>query len=237
MPSNTGQNKLHELFNSLTSAWELSRLAKREIAPNHAANLHLEKVALMTEHAIRLTNELSTQANHVENKVHLLDLNKILRQSLASLDSTLFHGIKLQLCLDALLPAVKGRPPDLQQLFTQILTNAAQAIQPQIGEISIETGVISFNPECPRFKQKQGDWFTLGPKAYITITNTGMGMDPDTLARAFDPFFTTKLLGEGLGLTTILEIVNQHKGGISVTSQLTQGTAVSLFLPVAQSFN
>lgn len=237
LPHIAGKNKLQELINSLSSIWDLSRLAKRELASNHAAKQCLDKMVLMTEHAFHLAQELNLETYPADNNSQHLDLNKILRQSLASVDTLLLHDIELNLSLDAYLPAINGRPSALKQLFDALITNAAEAIQPRSGKIQIESGTILFNPDLPQFESAKGDWLIPGFQAFITITDSGSGMAPGTLARAFEPFFTTKPLGEGLGLPKCLEIINQHKGGISVSSQLAQGTAVTLYLPAVQSLN
>ena len=73
------------------------------------------------------------------------------------------------------------------------------------------------------------------PGAYglITVSDSGSGMDEETLRRAFDPFFTTKPFGEatGLGLATVYGIVKQHGGQVWATSKLGQGTTVRVYLP------
>lgn len=112
------------------------------------------------------------------------------------------------------LPLVKCYPQQLNQVFMNILVNAAQAIDEK-GEIKITT--ISEDEHVK-----------------ITISDTGSGISETNLSKIFDPFFTTKEVGKGtgLGLNVAYNIINKHKGTIEVESRLGSGTTFSIRLPV-----
>jgi len=114
-----------------------------------------------------------------------------------------------------------GQLPDIEcdiqrmtQVFINILVNAAQAIEKQ-GKITIKT-YIAHNNVC------------------IQISDTGKGISKSDLSRIFDAFFTTKEPGQGtgLGLTIALKIIQEHKGTITVSSEVGKGTTFSILLPV-----
>ena len=115
------------------------------------------------------------------------------------------------------LPDVECMPSQLNQVFLNLLVNAAQAI-PERGQITMRT-------------EMNGDW------AIVSISDTGAGIAPDVLKRIFDPFFTTKPVGTGtgLGLSVSYSIVNRHGGRIEVDSQLGVGTTFSVWLPLVQT--
>ncbi|PAJ81740.1 histidine kinase [Burkholderia ubonensis] len=112
------------------------------------------------------------------------------------------------------VPHVECLPSQLNQVFMNLLVNAAQAI-PGRGVITIRT-------------TSDGDHVT------IAISDTGKGMPPDVMRRIFDPFFTTKPVGQGtgLGLSVSHGIVERHRGVIDVTSEPGRGSTFSIRLPI-----
>ncbi|WP_175756885.1 histidine kinase [Burkholderia ambifaria] len=115
------------------------------------------------------------------------------------------------------LPPVECLPSQLNQVFMNLLVNAAHAI-PERGVITIRT---SSDDE----------------QVSIAISDTGTGMTPDVVRRIFDPFFTTKPVGQGtgLGLSVSHGIVERHRGAIDVTSELGRGTTFRIRLPIRRA--
>jgi signal transduction histidine kinase len=113
------------------------------------------------------------------------------------------------------IPAISCAPSQLNQVFLNLFTNAAQAIADH-GQITIKT------------------WYADG-LVYIEVADTGKGIPLENLPRIFDPFFTTKAIGEGtgLGLSITYQIIQQHGGDISVTSRMGEGTCFHIHLPAA----
>ncbi|MDI1260006.1 ATP-binding protein [Aquabacterium sp.] len=115
------------------------------------------------------------------------------------------------------LPLVECMPSQLNQVFLNLLVNAAQAIK-EHGRITIRTAV-------------ESDW------VLVSVSDTGSGIPPDVVKRIFDPFFTTKPVGTGtgLGLSVSYSIVNRHGGRIEVDTQVGAGTTFSVWLPIVQT--
>ncbi|HEX2667677.1 MAG TPA: ATP-binding protein [Gammaproteobacteria bacterium] len=113
------------------------------------------------------------------------------------------------------LPRISCMPSQLNQVFLNLITNAAQAIE-GTGRILIKTEA---EPECLK----------------VTVQDTGKGIPEDVLPRIFDPFFTTKPVGQGtgLGLSITYQIIQQHGGDIRVTSQPGKGSRFTIRLPLA----
>lgn len=113
------------------------------------------------------------------------------------------------------LPPVRCMPAQINQVFLNLLVNAAQAI-PDHGTITLKSG-------------------SAADRVWIEIADTGCGMDEATRRRIFEPFFTTKPVGTGtgLGLSLTWDIIQKHGGSIDVKSAPGQGTAIRVWLPVA----
>ncbi|MEW5757358.1 MAG: ATP-binding protein [Pseudomonadota bacterium] len=114
------------------------------------------------------------------------------------------------------VPQIECIPSQLNQVFMNLLVNAAQAIQER-GSITIRTGVLQ-------------------DMAYIAVRDTGSGIEEKHLPKLFDPFFTTQPVGKGtgLGLSLSYSIVNKHGGHIDVESTLGEGTTFTVWLPLKQ---
>lgn len=114
------------------------------------------------------------------------------------------------------LPEVYCLPPQINQVFLNLLVNAGQAIETK-GEITIRSGV-------------------KGDEVWVEIVDTGKGIAPEHLNRIFDPFFTTKPVGvgTGLGLSLSYGIVQKHHGRIEVSSEVGKGTKMRVCLPISQ---
>ncbi|MFL5347281.1 MAG: ATP-binding protein [Hyalangium sp.] len=117
------------------------------------------------------------------------------------------------------LPEVQCLPSQINQVFLNMLVNAAQAIKGHRGTITVRTGSQD------------------GEHVFVEIADTGQGIAPENLKRIFDPFFTTKPVGKGTGLGLALSygIVSRHHGRIEVRSQLGEGTTFRIVLPVKQA--
>ena len=134
------------------------------------------------------------------------------------------------------LPAVECIPSQINQVFLNLLVNAAQAIKDR-GRIKIET----FSGPLPGDLQQPDSGSTScapeDPWVCVRISDTGTGIDPENLEHIFDPFYTTKPAdeGTGLGLSLSYEIVQRHGGHIEVDSVLGKGTSFSVWLPIHQT--
>jgi signal transduction histidine kinase len=115
------------------------------------------------------------------------------------------------------LPEVECVPSQLNQVFMNLMVNAAHAIEGPRGKITLRTG-------------------TDAETVWIEVSDTGTGIPPENLGRIFDPFFTTKAVGKGtgLGLSLAYGIVQKHHGEIEVSSEVGVGTTFRVVLPVKQ---
>ncbi|MFZ2855683.1 MAG: response regulator [Rhodocyclaceae bacterium] len=119
------------------------------------------------------------------------------------------------------IPEIECLPSQLNQVVMNLAMNAAHAIGPERGKITIRTGMEGAD----------------GGHVWIEIADTGAGIATENLSRIFDPFFTTKPIGKGtgLGLSLSYGIIEKHQGRIEVRSEVGHGTTFRIVLPVRQS--
>jgi two-component system NtrC family sensor kinase len=152
-----------------------------------------------------------------EPNVQEADANEILRRTLSLLQNQAqFHNITITTTLRDSLPKAMMDSSQIQQVFTNIILNAAEAIEGQ-GEVKITTRTVED-----------------GQSIEIEFTDTGCGIPQENLEKIFDPFFTTKEVGRGtgLGLAVSYGIIARHKGSIEVKSSPSKGTTFIIRLPL-----
>jgi signal transduction histidine kinase len=168
------------------------------------------------ERTRKIVRDLRVFARTSDEAWQTVDLHEELESSLTLLN----HLLKDRITVDRKfgpLPSVECVRSQMDQVFLNLLANAAQAIEGP-GTITIETG--------------RDDGF-----AVVRITDTGPGIAPDTIGRIFDPFFTTKPVGEGtgLGLSISYEIVKKHGGEVTAESPPGQGATFTVRIPLARN--
>lgn len=136
----------------------------------------------------------------------------------------------LKIEMNDTLPLIKGNADQIQRVITNLLTNASEAIGDKEGEVSLSIGVMDCDERLLshsrlEIKPEPGQFI------FLEVTDTGCGMDEQTLNRAFEPFFTTKFWGRGLGMAEVMGTVKGHHGAIMVDSEVGKGTTIRALLP------
>ncbi len=204
----------HDFNNLLTVIGGYAGVLEASLAPGAAAGAAHE-IADATERAAALTRQLLLLSRRQLAQPGAVDLNAAVRGLEPILRSILPERILLELALEPELPAVEIDPSQLDQVLLNLALNARDAM-PGSGCLRIETR----NAQPSRF-------------LHLNVSDTGLGMNEETRARAFEPFFTTKPAGAGtgLGLSTTYGIVRQAGGSIALDSAPGRGTRVEINLP------
>jgi signal transduction histidine kinase/CheY-like chemotaxis protein len=186
-----------------------------------------QEVANAAERATSLTRQLLAFSRKQMLAPKVLDLNAVVTENLKMLTRLIGEDIDLVMVPGADIGAVKADPGQIEQVIMNLAVNARDAM-PHGGKLTIETANITLDENYARFHApvKPGEYVMLA------ISDTGMGMDPDTQSHIFEPFFTTKgTKGTGLGLSTVYGIIKQSDGYIWAHSESGKGTTFKIYLP------
>jgi PAS domain S-box-containing protein len=222
----------HDFNNLLVGVIGNASLAQELLPPGSPAGELLDAVVKTGEQAAHLTRQMLAYAGKGQFVVEPLNLSDLFPEITGLVEPSISKRIALHLELDPDLPSIEADRGQMQQVFMNLVLNAAEAIGSDAGMISVKTCIqgvdetyIRRNPETE-----------LAPGRYVLleVRDTGCGMDESTRARIFDPFFSTKFQGRGLGLAAVAGIVRGHKGAISVSSVPGHGACFTVLFPAAE---
>lgn len=203
-------------------------LGNREIA--EATRRQIQQILKAGQRAASLTHQLLAFSRKQVLQPKMLSLNLVLRDVDQTLLRLIGEDIEVRAELDPNLEAVKADPTQMEQVILNFCINARDAM-PEGGKITIETA----NVEVDELLAGQHSPMKPGRYVRLAVSDTGTGMDKETLSHVFEPFFTTKgpEKGTGLGLATVYGIVKQSGGYVWAYSEPGQGATFSVYLPTA----
>jgi two-component system NtrC family sensor kinase len=210
----------HEINNPLGGILALTALTLEDVKADDPNRENLEEVVKQTQRCRDIVKGLLEFARHSEVNMELVDLNKILQDTLSLVSKQAqFLNVTVVRNWDLQLPPVMADKSQLQQVFMNILVNAVQAMEEK-GTITLTT-----RPSAP------------DNSVEVLISDTGRGMPLEKIDHIFDPIFTTKgsWQGTGLGLSIAYGIITSHRGSISVKSEVGKGCTFTIRLPVASA--
>ncbi len=196
--------------------------------PQKAAQL-LTDVIRASERAADLTRQLLAYAGKGRFITGPIDLSKTIDELIPLIQASIPRKVDLQLKLSGDLPSIQADKTQIEQLVMNLLINAGEAIGSDGGRVEVSTGVR--NVTVDELAGYFSETAVASDFVFLRVTDTGCGMDEETVKRIFDPFYTTKFLGRGLGLSATLGIVRGHKGAIKVTSAPSAGAEFEVLFP------
>ena len=207
----------HEINNPLAGILIYSELLRRDLGAEAEYRENLDVIINQTMRCQQIVNRLLDFSRQTLGQKKLFDVNDLIRRCVDLIShQAFFHNIKVIRHLDPNLPQIIGDPGQIQQVVTNLLLNAADAMT-GAGTITITT-----------YPAPHADGVVLKFK------DTGAGMPPDILDKIFEPFFTTKAPGKGtgLGLSIVYGVIQRHGGTITAESAPGRGTTFSITLPL-----
>ena len=218
----------HDFNNLLTAILGYGELALGQTPPSSPLHRTLQEIITAGERAASLTSQLLAFSRKQILQPRILELNAIIQDTEKMLRRLIGEHIELKTALAPDAGRVKADPGQVQQVILNLAVNARDAM-PHGGHLILETQNVELDASYARSHAT----IQPGPYVLLAITDTGVGIDADTLSHIFEPFFTTKEMGKGtgLGLSTVYGIIQQSGRLINVYSEPRQGSTFKIYFP------
>jgi two-component system cell cycle sensor histidine kinase/response regulator CckA len=204
-----------------------------EIVMQHAAAVpgvqqSAETIVRTTESAASLTRQLLSFARKHVFTPQVIDLNSLVGEMSKMLRGLLGEEMELVVKLDPWLGSISADPGQIEQVIMNLVVNARDAM-PQGGKLGLETANMNVQDGSARHHAV----VPAGKYVRLTVSDTGVGMDPETQSHIFEPFFTTKSKeeGTGLGLAVVYNIVRDSSAHLWVNSEPGSGSEFHVYFP------
>jgi PAS domain S-box-containing protein len=219
----------HDFNNLLTGILGYSDLLRAKLPEDDPRRADADEVKKAAERAASLTRQLLAFSRRQVLQLRVVDLNKIVEDMDRMLRRLIGEDVELVTACAPELGRVEADPGQIEQVIANLVVNARDAM-PDGGRLVIETGNVDVGDEVAAGHPAE---LEPGPHVVLSVTDTGVGMDPKTQAHVFEPFFTTKDVGKGtgLGLATVYGIVKQSGAAIWVYSEPGRGTSFRIYFP------
>jgi PAS domain S-box-containing protein len=218
-------------FNNVLAIINACREFLRDRIPTTAdSSIYVDNIKKATERGSMLTKQLLAFSRTSAIQPRVLDLNERLKDISKLIRPLMGDDVEVLVATKSPSAVVEADPGQLDQIVINLAVNARDAM-PRGGKLILETGAVRFDEDFADQHQTMG----AGKYVVLAVSDTGTGMDEDTISRIFEPFFTTKEVGKGtgLGLATVYGIVKQSSGHILVYSEPGHGTTFKIYLPSA----
>ncbi len=204
----------HDFNNLLSVVLSLADLARGHLPPDHAVHGDLRRITEAGEQAASLAAQMLALSKQKQTAPRRVELNRVVRRTLELLHATLPATLTLDAALADGELCILADETQVQQVVMNLCLNARDAM-PGGGTLEVRTALEA------------------GPRARLSVGDTGAGISEQVRARMFEPFFSTKETGTGLGLAVVQQIVESYGGRVGVTSQPGQGARFDVWWPLA----
>lgn len=224
----------HDFNNLLTIMLGNVGLLLDETEADDPRRRRMTAISNAAERAAGLTRQLLTFSRHQPTDLKDLAINDIVLSAEGILRQLIREDIRFVMKLRTDSGIIRANPTQMEQVLFNLVVNARDAM-PDGGELCIETAPVTLDN---RYADSHLNLIA-GKYALLTVSDTGVGMPEEVKAHLFEPFYTTKEPGSGtgLGLATVYGAVSRLGGGVSVYSEVGQGTVFKLMLPVIEQVN
>jgi signal transduction histidine kinase len=217
----------HEVKNPLAGIEVMAGLLKRQLTESPDAQNVLADIIKEAKMANVIVQEVLAFVRPIRLQVEDIALADVIRDAITMAEShaSLKGHVEVRVDVPEALRPIQGDPHQLRQIFTNLVTNAFEAMS-GVGVVDITAVAVEGDDEAGPAEHGTG------PTILITISDNGPGIPPEVMDRIFSPFFTTKPQGSGLGLAIVRKIVDAHDGRIDVGERAGGGTVFRVTVPV-----
>ena len=219
----------HDFNNTIGAVMGWAEMGCDETQPGSRLHDRFEKIRDQAVWAGKLTSQLLTFARRQVLQPRGVNLNTLINEGMKLLHRIIGEQLEVRVLTNPNLELTLVDPTQVEQALMNLCLNARDAM-PEGGILTIETQNVEIGDEYCRHHPSGKP----GRYVMLSVSDTGVGMDKETLDRVFEPFFTTKEMGRGtgLGLATVYGAVKQHEGFIYAYSEPGSGTVFRLYFPV-----
>jgi PAS domain S-box-containing protein len=221
----------HDFNNILSAVLGFSELALLKTRGNPQLTRYIAEINKAGERAKALVKQILTFSSKTSQEKRLLHMCVIVKEAMKMLRSTIPTTIAIEQKIDG-EGTILADPTQIHQIVMNLCTNAYHAMRETGGTLTVVLKEIELD------QQNQRQNLLLDPGKYVVLetSDTGHGMDRETIEKIFEPYFSTKRSegGTGLGLSVVHGIVEAHQGRISVSSEPGSGTSFRIYLPLVE---
>ncbi len=221
----------HDFNNILSAIIGYTELAQMKVEAGSELGKDLLQVRRASERAKGLVRQILTFSRKSQQEQVIIQVSLIVKEALKLIRSSIPSTIEIVQDINT-RAAVRTDPTHIHQLIMNLCTNAYQAMLDTGGQLTVSMQQVDINQDTAQTEVR----LPAGKYVHLVVSDTGCGMDEETISKIYDPFFTTKEQdrGTGLGLAVVYDIVKMLHGNIQVQSKPGKGSTFSIYLPVAE---
>ncbi len=218
----------HDFNNALTPMLGISEMLLKDLDPTHPMYRDINEILSAGKRCADLTRQLLAFGRRQPVEIKVISLNDVVTGMENMLSRVIGEDIGLVKYLDPELGSVDADPGQMEQIIANLAVNARDAM-PGGGKLTIETRNVHLDREYANNHVS----VVPGPYVMLAVSDTGQGMDEQTMMRIFEPFYTTKKDGKGtgLGLASVYAIAKNSRGNVWVYSEPGKGSTFKVYLP------
>ncbi len=216
----------HDFNNILTGVIGSAELCAKEVPADAPVREKLRSIVIFARKGADLVKQLLIYGKKVPLEFEMVDLHEFLPDAVRFLRRMIEQTVEIRLEVGGDLPQVRCDTRQFTQVLMNLVLNARDAMDGR--------GTVTIRAERgPQAEEDRGGAAPAGESVLLSVSDTGVGIAPEDIAKIFDPFYTTKLLGKGtgLGLAIVQSVVNAHGGIITVSSEKGRGTTFTVLVP------